>query len=75
LKGFNKTGKEVFLNTKINSFLFDLEFLVLASKIRDLKISWITVEAREDITFSTVNWKTIKTELLNFVSIIKNVRE
>lgn len=74
LKGFNTKGKEVFLKTKINSFLFDLEFLVLASRKKDLNISWITVEAREDITFSTIKWKTIKTELINFAYIFRNVR-
>ncbi len=74
LKGFNIKGKEVFLKTKVNSFLFDLEFLVLASRKKDLNISWITVEAREDITFSTIKWKTIKTELFNFAKIFVNVR-
>jgi len=75
LKGFNTLGKEVFLKTKINSFLFDLEFLVLASQNKDLKISWITVEARDGITFSTLKWKTIKNEFMNFAQIFKNVKK
>ena len=66
LKGFNRKGKEIFLQTKINAFLFDMEFLVLASRHKDLKIDAIPVHVREGITFSSMSWKTIKAELLNF---------
>jgi glycosyltransferase involved in cell wall biosynthesis len=74
LKGFNSIGKELMLKTKVNSFLFDLEFLVLASRKKDLKISWITVEARDGITFSTIKLKTIRKELMNFGQILRLAR-
>jgi glycosyltransferase involved in cell wall biosynthesis len=70
LKGFNQKGKEVFLKTRIPAFLFDMEFLVLASKRSDIRIQWIYVQAREGIVFSTMRAKTILTELYNFVSIL-----
>jgi hypothetical protein len=69
LKGFNQKGKEIFLKTRIPAFLFDMEFLVLASKSPDIRIQWIYVQAREGIVFSTMRAKTILTELVNFASI------
>jgi glycosyltransferase involved in cell wall biosynthesis len=74
LKGFNLKGKEIMLKTKINSFLFDMEFLVLASRKKDLKISQMTVEARDGIKFSTLKWKTVKAEVVNFAHIFGNTR-
>lgn len=70
LKGFSQKGKEVFLKTRIPAFLFDMEFLVLASKRPDIRIQWIYVQAREGIVFSTMRAKTILTELYNFISIL-----
>ena len=70
LKGFNQKGKDVFLKTRIPAFLFDMEFLVLASKKPDIRIQWIYVQAREGIVFSTMRAKTILTELFNFASIL-----
>jgi glycosyltransferase involved in cell wall biosynthesis len=70
LKGFNQKGKEVFLKTQISAFLFDMEFLVLASKNPTIRIHWIYVQAREGIVFSTMRAKTIMTELVNFASIL-----
>ncbi len=70
LKGFNEKGKEVFLKTKIPAFLFDMEFLVLASKTKNIRVDWIYVQVREGVVFSTMKTKTILTELLNFASIL-----
>jgi glycosyltransferase involved in cell wall biosynthesis len=70
LKGFNQKGKEVFLKTRIPAFLFDMEFLVLASRRTDIRIQWIYVKAREGIVFSTMRAQTILTELANFASIL-----
>ncbi|MHA8065208.1 glycosyltransferase family 2 protein [Aquirufa sp. ROCK2-A2] len=70
LKGFNQLGKEIFLKTKIPAFLFDMEFLVLASKTKNIRVDWIYVQVREGVIFSTMKAKTILTELLNFSSIL-----
>jgi glycosyltransferase involved in cell wall biosynthesis len=75
LKGFNQKGKEVFLKTRIPAFLFDMEFLVLASKRSDIRIQWIYVQAREGIVFSTMRAKTILTELYNFISILFRINK
>jgi glycosyltransferase involved in cell wall biosynthesis len=66
LKGFNQKGKDLFLKTKIPAFLFDMEFLVLASYANDIRIAWIYVQVREGVQFSSMRFKTILTELANF---------
>jgi glycosyltransferase involved in cell wall biosynthesis len=66
LKGFNNRGKSVFLQTRTNSFLFDLEFLRLASRRHDLRLKAILVHVREGISFSTMSRKTIWRELMSF---------
>ena len=66
LKGFNQKGKELFLKTKIPAFLFDMEFLVLASYAKDIRIAWIYVQVREGVQFSSMRLNTILTELANF---------
>jgi glycosyltransferase involved in cell wall biosynthesis len=75
LKGFNQKGKEVFLKTRITAFLFDMEFLVLASNNPEIRIRWIYVKARDGIVFSTMRAKTILTELVNFTSILFSRRK
>lgn len=70
LKGFNQKGKKIFLKTQIAAFLFDMEFLVLASKEKDIRVSWIYVQVREGIVFSTMRFKTIIAELFNFTVIL-----
>ena len=70
LKGFNQRGREVFLQTKINRFLFDLEFVLMASRNKSLKIKPVLVELREGITFSKVNLKVLFVESLNFLMLV-----
>jgi len=70
LKGFNQKGKIVFLKTKISAFLFDMEFLVMASNEKDIRVDWIYVQVREGIQFSTMKLTTILIELFNFWSIL-----
>ena len=70
LKGFNQKGKALFLQTQIAAFLFDMEFLVLVSRSKDIRFEWIYVQLREGIQFSSMKLKTILTELINFTSIL-----
>ena len=69
LKGFNQKGKQIFLKTQIAAFLFDMEFLVLASKDSSVSIDWIYLHTREGVQFSGMKFKTIVIELINFMSI------
>lgn len=69
LKGFNQRGKQIFLKTQIAAFLFDMEFLVLASNDVTIKVDWIYLQVRDGVHFSGMKLKTIITELLNFIRI------
>lgn len=68
LKGFNQKGKKVFLQTKINRYLFDLEFIFLAAK-QKLKIKTMEVDLRPEVQLSKMNWKILMTEFGNFLRV------
>ncbi|MFN8321193.1 MAG: glycosyltransferase family 2 protein [Chitinophagales bacterium] len=68
LKGFNQKGREVFLQTAINRYLFDLEFIFLAAR-KKLKLKTIEVQLRPDIVLSKMNWKILMQEFGNFLKI------
>lgn len=66
LKGMNQRGKEVFLQTKIDRFLVDMEFIKRAVKAKNLRIEPVVVQLRDDVVFSKMGIRVIASELLNF---------
>lgn len=68
LKGFNQKGKEVFLKTTINRYLFDLEFVFLSAREK-LKMKTVEVELRPEVVLSKMNWKILLQEFGNFLKI------
>ncbi|MCW3111028.1 MAG: hypothetical protein JWQ09_5534 [Segetibacter sp.] len=70
LKGFNKIGKNLFLQTTINRFLVDTEFLVLANK-QKLDIAVLELNLKNGIKFSSMGWKVLMAEGKNFLRIVK----
>ena len=70
IKGFNADGKDLFLKTKTNRFLFDLEFILLASKVKHITLLGINVAPAQDIHFSNFKTKVLMQELLNLCKII-----
>lgn len=69
LKGYDQTGAKVFLETQIDRFLFDLEFIKLASK-RKLKIDLVNVELKPNVVFSKVGLGILMREFGNFVKVL-----
>lgn len=69
LKGFNKKGKEIFLKTSINRYLFDLEFIWLAARQKDLRITCIPVQVKSDVVFRKMHFSILFREGLNFLRI------
>lgn len=67
LKGFDNAGKAIFLQTTIDRFLFDLEFLLLAKTHVD--VTPVPVELRQGVVFSKVGWKILATEGRNFLKL------
>jgi glycosyltransferase involved in cell wall biosynthesis len=66
LKGMNQRGKEVFMQTTIDRFLVDMEFIKRATKNRDMKIEPVVVQLRKDVEFSSMGVGVLLTELMNF---------
>jgi glycosyltransferase involved in cell wall biosynthesis len=70
IKGFNQKGKNIFLSTTINRFLFDLEFVKIACSFPDIKIQSISVSNGGSLILSSFGLKTILIELINFIRIL-----
>lgn len=68
LKGFDRSGKALFLKTSIDRFLFDLEFLMLAKE--RVKVTPVPVALRSGVVFSKVGWKVLTTEGQNFLTLL-----
>ena len=71
LKGFSVKGKELMLQTTVNEFLFDTEFVCRAYQNKYIKVATIDVELREGVKFTSMSFKTILLETKNFVSILR----
>lgn len=69
IKGFDNVAKNVFLNTKINRFLFDLEFVRNCLK-RRLNYSVVNVQPRPNIVFTDFRLSIIKQEISNLFKIV-----
>lgn len=69
LKGMNAEGKSVFLNTTINRYLFDLEFIQKASS-QELRIEAIDVQLKPDIILPSPSPNILLKELHNFISLL-----
>ena len=70
LKGFNQKGKSVFVKTTIDRYLFDLEFIFLASRDKSIAIKTQEIKLRADVQFRKMNFGIIKNESWNFLKIL-----
>jgi glycosyltransferase involved in cell wall biosynthesis len=69
LKGFNRAGRAVFLQTSISRFLFDLEFIFLASQRPDIRLQAVEVILKPGIQFSHVSLRVLLREGFNFLRV------
>lgn len=69
LKGFNQAGKTVFLSTKVNSFLFDTEFIYKAQR-KKMNIQAVDSRIRDGLAVSNMGFNVLKREMANFFSIL-----
>jgi glycosyltransferase involved in cell wall biosynthesis len=70
LKGFNRKGREVFLQTKIAQFLFDTEFVFKACHQKDITLQVVPIQTRKGVVFSNMGAKVLRKELKNFLRIL-----
>lgn len=69
LKGFNQAGRAVFLQTSISRFLFDLEFIFLASQRPDIRLQAVEATLKPGIQFSHVSLRVLLREGFNFLRV------
>lgn len=69
LKGFSKKASPIFLNTTIDRYLFDIEFIRSANK-QQYKIDAIPVKLNDSVEFRRMNYKILVPEMINFVRIM-----
>jgi len=73
LKGFLSSHRHIFLDTKINRYLFDLEFVYKCYRQKTrLKVEPVVIQLKPGIFFRRMNSKILVTELRNFLTIIIN---
>lgn len=69
LKGMNQNGKSIFMQTDINRFMVDMEFIKLAVR-QKVKISPVVVQLRPNVQFSKMGIGVLIPELINFIKVI-----
>ncbi|RSK48554.1 glycosyltransferase [Hymenobacter rigui] len=74
LKGFNATGRQLFLRTTTQRYLFDLELLLLASRTKHMQVLSQPVELKPGIVFSRLNPRILLTETTNLLRILSRRR-
>ncbi|OON70807.1 glycosyltransferase [Hymenobacter sp. CRA2] len=65
LKGFDATGREQFLRTTTDRYLFDLELLLLASRQPAVRVQPIPVSLKPGVVLSPLNTKVLLAESRN----------
>ena len=51
IKGFNRAGRQLFLHTQVDRYLFDLEFLYATARVPALRVQPVPVQLKPDIVF------------------------
>jgi glycosyltransferase involved in cell wall biosynthesis len=68
-KAFTTKGKDVFLRTTINEFLFDTQFIKLAEK-QKLSLCKLDVQCRQDVHFNNFKASVLVKEMINLIRLI-----
>jgi glycosyltransferase involved in cell wall biosynthesis len=70
LKTFSSSLRETFLQTKINRYLFDLEFIYRISRKSEIRVKSVEADLREGIVMSRVRLSIIFDESWNFLKVL-----
>jgi glycosyltransferase involved in cell wall biosynthesis len=71
LKGFNSRGRNKFLSTTINRYLFDFEFIYAAVKDKTISIGSVQVQLKNNVVFSTMRLKILIQESFNLLRVLR----
>lgn len=70
LKGFNAKGGALFLATTVDRFLFDMEFVMLASREQGLRVTTVDARLNKGVTFTRMNMRILVREGFNFLGLL-----
>lgn len=70
LKGFKKELTGLFLQTTIDRYLFDLEFIRNCFKSKKYRVKPIQVTLNDNVHFRSMNYRILLPEMLNFVKLL-----
>ena len=70
LKGFNDSAKSLFLQTTIDRYLFDLEFIRNCFKSKRYIVKTIPISLKENIHFRKMNYHVLISESVNFIMLL-----
>ena len=71
LKGFNRKALPLFLNTTIDRYLFDLEFIRSCYKSREkIRVSPVQIQLNNNVHFRRMNYRILSSEALNFLKLV-----
>jgi glycosyltransferase involved in cell wall biosynthesis len=70
LKGFRKPVSPLFLETTIDRYLFDLEFIRNCFKSKKYRMQAVPVTLKENIHFRSMNYRILLPEMLNFIKLL-----
>lgn len=70
LKGFQRHLKPLFLQTTINRYLFDLEFIYILERTPNVRMAAIPISLKENIVFTKPRISLLAMEAFNFVKIM-----
>ena len=73
LKGLGRKGRTVFLNTHIDTYLCDWEFVLKASRISTLRIVTTDIELRKDVQLPNFTWSICWNEFVNCLLMLRYV--
>ena len=72
LKGFNRRGAAVFMATRIDRYLFDLEFVYKSFQSKQYGVKAIPVALKENVRFRPLNYSILLPELITAVRFLLN---
>ncbi len=70
LKGFKRVVAPLFLQTTIDRYLFDLEFVRNCYKSKKYRVVPVPVALNENVHFRKMNFRILLPEMLNFVKLL-----
>jgi glycosyltransferase involved in cell wall biosynthesis len=71
LKGFDAKGREIFLRTRTARYLFDMEFVIMVTRVRALRIAVIDAELDEGVQFKRMGTRVLVAELVNLIKVLR----